>query len=108
VRIEFKTEGGIAYFPGLSKPFIVESEQLSEEQAAELERLIRAAEFFDLPDELGKSPPGAADVQEYTVTIQDGKRRHTVHIRDPFEDENVAALIKYLQKLRSSRKPSVK
>jgi hypothetical protein len=36
MRVQLKIEGGIAYFPGLSRPRVIESDKLSKEEAAEL------------------------------------------------------------------------
>jgi hypothetical protein len=46
MRIRFKTEGGFAYFPGLSKPVTIDTDELPAEEAKELERLIEAADFL--------------------------------------------------------------
>ncbi|MGH8603434.1 MAG: protealysin inhibitor emfourin [Gammaproteobacteria bacterium] len=42
----FTSEGGIAHFPGLSAPVTIESDKLSDADAAELERLVGAARFL--------------------------------------------------------------
>jgi hypothetical protein len=67
LRIQFSTEGGIAYFPGLSQPVTIDSEALSQQQGAELKRLVEAAHFFDLPANVGRPAPGAADYRQYNV-----------------------------------------
>jgi Emfourin len=103
VRIEFKTEGGLSYFPGLSKPRVIDSGQLPEAEATELEQLVHAVGFFELPTELGKGKPGAADYHRYVVTIEDERRRHTVRVIDPIEDPKIASLIEYLQKIKLPR-----
>lgn len=106
MRVELKTEGGIAYFPGLSKPLVVDSAELESAAAAELERLVREAGFFDLPAKVGSPTSGgapargAADLRTYTLIVRDGRRRHTVRLTDPVGDENLAALITFLQNRR--------
>jgi len=40
MRIEFQTEEGIAYFPGLSRPVVIDSNVLAEEEAGELQGLV--------------------------------------------------------------------
>jgi hypothetical protein len=97
MHIEFTTEGGVAYFPGLNKPVIIDSRQLSETEAAELKRRVEAARFFTLPAQIGKPAPGAADYYQYTVTIEADSRRHTVHIVEPMTDANLRELVGFLK-----------
>ena len=97
MRIEFETEGGLAYFPGLSKPVVVDSGELPAAQAAELERLVAAADFFALPPEVGAQAPGAADYVQYTITAEDGGRRHRVRVTDPVRDPTLGALLNALK-----------
>ncbi len=97
MRIQFKTEGGIAYFPGLAEPITFESSQLSPEDASELKRLLGAARFFDLPKKVGAPPRGAADYQTYTVTIEAGGRSHTVHMTDFINEAEAKHLLGFLK-----------
>ncbi len=100
MRIQFKTEGGIASFPGLSKPVTIDSDQLPRQESDELKRLVNAAHFFDLPPVMGSPSPGAADYHQYTITIQDEGKQHTVHLTDLIEDSNLQALLTYLRAQR--------
>jgi hypothetical protein len=97
MRIQFITEGGIAHFPGLSKPVIVDSDQLPAGEAAELTRLVEAARFFDLPAVVGKPPRGAADYYQYSITIEHAGRRHTVQLTDFVEDTYLRQLLDFLR-----------
>ncbi len=104
MRIQFKMEGGIAYFPGLSKPITIDSDQLPKQESDELKRLVNATRFFDLPIAMGLPSPGAADYRQYTITIQDEGKQHTVHLTDLIEDPNLQALLAYLRARRSATK----
>ncbi|MGH9357060.1 MAG: protealysin inhibitor emfourin, partial [Terriglobia bacterium] len=42
MKVEFKVEGGVAFFPGLANPCTVDTGELAEEEADELVRLIQA------------------------------------------------------------------
>ena len=96
MRIEFKREGGIAHFPGLSKPATIDTEQLSHEERAELESLVEEVGFFELP--VSSPPPrGAADYYQYTVTVEAGGRRHTVRFTDLMEDPKLQRLLTILR-----------
>lgn len=97
MRVQLKVEGGIAYFPGLSRPRVIESDKLSEKEAAELERLVDAAHFFKAPAVVGKVRQGAADYRQYSVTIAEGRRSHTVRLTDPIEDVNLQALLDFIR-----------
>ena len=98
MRIEFKTEGGFAHFPGLSKPVVIETDQLPQEESTELEQLVQKARFFDLPGKVNVPRKGAADYSQYTITIQMGKQSHTIKLVDPVDDTNLNELINFLRK----------
>ena len=102
MRVELQTDGGIAYFPGLSKPVVVDSSDLPNEQAAQLRQLIDSTHFFELPAAARSIPKGAADTRSYTITVADGRRRRTVRLRDPIEDTHLQALIEFLQGQRGA------
>jgi hypothetical protein len=102
MRIQFKMEGGIAYFPGLSKPITIDSDTLPKQESDELKRLVNATHFFALPAVMGSPSPGAADYRQYTITIQDEGKQHTVHVTDLIEDPNLQALLAYLRARRSA------
>ena len=57
MRVIFQSEGGIAHFPGLSRPVTIDGDQLPEQAAVELRALIEAARLFDQPAQVGS--PGA-------------------------------------------------
>ncbi len=97
MRVQLKIEGGLAYFPGLARPRVINSDKLSKEEAAELERFVNAAHFFELPDRVGTVQKGAADYRQYIVTIAEGRRSHTVRLTDPVEDTNLQALLDFIR-----------
>lgn len=103
MRIEFKREGGLAYFPGLSRPRSVESRELPPAQAEALEAQVRAARFFELPSVVGASSPGA-DRMRYTLSIEENGRRHTVQFLDPVEEPQLRALLELVQKLEKEHR----
>jgi hypothetical protein len=103
VRIEFKSEGGLAHFPGLSGQIAVDTAQMPAGESGQVERLIETAQFFDLPKVLGQPRPGAADYRKYTVTITDGLRSHSVQVYDPIERTALRNLVDFL-KTKARRK----
>lgn len=97
MRVQFVTEGGIAHFPGLSKPVVIDSARLSEDKATELRRLVEGAQFFSLPPQANKPQRGAADYFRYTITVEEGERRHTVQVTDPVADSGLRELVAFLR-----------
>lgn len=80
MRITFKTDGGLAFFPGLAKPFVLDTQKLGKSDAKKLQSLIDQADFFSLPGTIGQVPLGAADMQQRTMTVEDGEKSHTVKL----------------------------
>jgi hypothetical protein len=97
MRIIFQSEGGIAHFPGLSKPVTIDTDQLPEQAAAELRQLIESVRLFDRPAQVGSPAPGAADYRQFTITVEAGERRHTMRLVEPIEDPALQRLVRFLQ-----------
>jgi len=100
MRIQLKIDGGLAYFPGLSKPITIDSNALPVQEADKLKQLLEAAHFFDLPPVVSAPAPGAADYHRYTITVDDNSKHHTVQLTDPVQEPNLQALLSYLQTQR--------
>jgi hypothetical protein len=98
MRVEFATEGGIAYFPGLSRPVVIDTDNLPEPEAAELQRLLDAANFFEQPAPPRTMPKGAADFRQYTISVAQGRRRHTIRLADPIDDPCLQSLVDFLRR----------
>src|SRR5215211_2587253 len=96
MRVQFKMDGGFVYLPARSEPVTLDTDDLPEGEADELERLIEAAGFFELP-ETSPPPRGAADYFRYTISVTGPERNQTVHLTDPIEDPAVQALVEYLE-----------
>jgi hypothetical protein len=103
VRVQFKSEGGFAYLPGLSQPVTIDTDEFSPEEAGKLEHLVETAGFFGLPA-TSEPPRGGADLRSYTISISSSGRSHTVRIVEPVENPQLQALVDYLaEKARESR-----
>jgi hypothetical protein len=89
-------DGGFVYLPGRSEPVTLDTDEMPESEAGELERLVEAAGFFGLP-ETSPPPSGAADYLRYTISVTSQGRSHTVRLTDPIEDPDVQALVEYLE-----------
>ena len=108
MRIELKREGGLAYFPGRSRPQAFELGELPPEQAAALEARVRAARGFEQPSLVGASHAGGADRIRYTLTLEDGGRRHSVQLIEPVEDPHLRSLLDLLKQLEKERRASAR
>lgn len=100
MRIELVQSGGIAYFPGLSRPLVLELDRLDPAAARVLVSRIEAADFFHLPARVGKAPAGAADCQSYRLTLEHAGRRHSVQALIPVQHPELRALIEAIEQLR--------
>src|SRR5918996_1266496 len=97
MRVIFQTEGGIAHCPGLSRPVTIETDQLPEQEAAELRELMGAARLLDRPAQAGKAARGAADYRQYAITVEADNRQYTVRLTHPVEDPHLQRLLPFLR-----------
>jgi hypothetical protein len=84
-------------FGGMRREARVGTESLPSAEREPLERLVGEAGFFALPEKFPK-PKRGADYFTYTVTVEDGGRRHTVEVAQPQVPENLRPLIRELSK----------
>jgi hypothetical protein len=104
MRIRFEEKGGVAFFPGLSEPATLDSDQLTDGEAEQLRQLTDAARFFTLRSRVGSPSPGAADYKEYSITIEADGKSNTVRLVDPVTDTNLGALLNFIRaKIRAAR-----
>lgn len=101
-RITFRTGGGFAPLPGLSKPVTIDAAALPADTAAELRRLLEAARFFSLPPRVG-GQRDAADYQTYTIDVEAEDRRHAVRVSEPVADPHLRALVDRLRLLAAEK-----
>lgn len=106
MRIDFKIEGGLAYFPGLNKPFTIDSHALPGAEAKQLEALVAKARLFERPNASSAARSmartRAADVQRYMITVGEDGRQRTLQFVDPITDPDVQALVDFLNDARRS------
>jgi hypothetical protein len=104
MKIVFETSGGFVFIAALDRPVTIDTAQMDPQTAHELTALIQSARFFDRPAELAP-PAGAADYRTYTITVDDGRRVHTVRFTDPISDEALGQLVSRLRKLAHPPRP---
>jgi len=95
MRIDFRTEGGLAAMPGLAAPVTIHCDALPVAENARLHDLVRRADFFALPAQQKESP--MPDARSYTIAIDDGGRCKTVTVREPIADSALRDLVDTLR-----------
>jgi hypothetical protein len=78
VTVSVAIDGGLAAFPGLSRPVTVSTADLPPEEADRVAKLVADERLFDVP---GNPPP--PDARSYTVTVASGGTDRTVTAFDP-------------------------
>lgn len=93
----------MAFFPGLARPFVLDTSALSAEESERLTLLVEACRFFDRADAARPARRGA-DAREYVLTIEvESTRRRTLRLRDPVA-QDLADLLDFVRaKQRESR-----
>jgi hypothetical protein len=91
--VSFERSGG---FTGRELKIGFNSEELPEADRNQLEQLVNSADFFDLPKEIEPARPGA-DVFQFTITVEDGRRTHTVAFEQTATPKSLQPLLQWLQ-----------
>lgn len=101
MRIHFVRTGG---FAGMRLANTIDSEELPEEELQALENELDNAHFFELPTFLSESS-GGADRFQYEITVDDGRKTHTVAGGETALPGHVQPLVQHLERLaRTTRK----
>jgi hypothetical protein len=75
----------------------VETQSLPSEERGPLEGLVRDSGFFTLPEKFPK-PGKGADYFTYSITVEDGKRAHTVLVSEPSLPDSLRPLVREVSK----------
>ncbi len=106
MRIRFERSGG---FANIASSVEIDKSTLIESKAKQLQKLLEKARFFDQPVRALGSPQ-ARDEYQYTLTLADDARTHTIETSDTALSPNLARLIAWLEKeaaaKRKREKPS--
>jgi hypothetical protein len=105
MKVEFSVDGGIASFPGLRAPVLIDATTLSPAHGARLRALLAEARFFDVaaPARAATAPDGRC----YTIAADDGLRSRTLTLDEPIASpalrDLVAELSARARDVRNSR-----
>jgi hypothetical protein len=94
MRVQFERSGG---FAGMRQATTVDTETLPPEEGRQLQALVEAAGFFQLPGEITGSP-GGFDRFFYTLTVETEGKRHTVRTGEAAAPASLRTLIDWLTK----------
>lgn len=104
MRVTFKTEGGVAHFPGLARPVRIDTEDLPPGEARELEEGLRAAGLLgEDPDDrrdAGASAENLPDARCHTITVERDDERRSTRVCDPVASPKMGSLISLLERHR--------
>lgn len=106
MHIRFERSGG---FANISSSVEIDTSTLIKGKAKQLQKLLEKTRFFDQPAKALGSPH-ARDEYQYTLTLTDGTRSHTIETSDTALSPDLARLIAWLEKeaaaKRKREKPS--
>jgi hypothetical protein len=94
MRINFKRSGGFAALPALSRPVVIDTDDLSHEKAKEVKGMVEAARSLDHQAAPGESK--SRDAYNYTVEIEDGGAKHVIQTQDGNVPTPLQPLINWL------------
>ena len=96
MHVELTTDGGLAAFPGLATPILVDAAKLSPELSGKLEGLVNSALTEKVPRGSGKDA-SYRDVRHYRITIQRGGTRDNIEADDPKIPPAFNALMEFVK-----------
>ncbi len=97
LRVTYQKHGGLAYFPRLARPVVIDARDLDPEKARELEHLLEEAGFFNLS--ATRDHAARPDAFHYSVKVEQPGRAHAIERTDPIGDAALAKLIAFLDRL---------
>lgn len=92
MKIHFERTGG---FAGINIRSTIDTATLSLKEAEQVRKWIEEASFFNLPDSITGTTPGA-DQFQYKLTVEDRERSKSCLIGERSIPEGLRALIQYL------------
>ena len=93
--ITFERSGGVV---GNEVYFDLDFENLSEDTAERLQKLIDDADFFNLPANLAMS--ATPDEFQYKLTVDNGREYHSVRVTDTTMPKTLLPLVRELTMLK--------
>ena len=92
MRIHFERSGG---FAGLRLQHDLDTTSLPPTEAEEVARLVDSAHFFELPQAIRATQPGA-DRFRYKLAVEAGVQKHSIEVDDAAMPEKLRPLLSWL------------
>jgi Emfourin len=100
VRIRFQNSDGLVFLSRGKPAITLDGALLGETDRLDLEQLVRAARFFDLPEQTAGNLNGGP---AWYITIEEGGRQHSVTVGQPVQGPAMRKLVERLRKLGASQ-----
>ena len=100
MRLRFVRSGG---FAGILLTANLDSENLSSDEMAALEREVAEASFFDLPEQV-ILPSSMPDGFEYEITVSSSNQVRTLKVSESLVTDTLRPLVDHLMKLARTGK----
>lgn len=96
MKISFKTEGGFGFFPGLNKKLEIDTAKLPKQEVEKVTLIVAAIDFENPLPEKEQTKIGA-DLQKYTIEIEDNDSYSKLSIADDEQNIPIQDLLHYLK-----------
>ncbi len=105
MRVRFQNTDGLVFLSRVKPPVTLDGALLGEADRLDLEQLVRAARFFDLPEQ---TPSNINGGPAWYITIEDAGRQHSVKVGQPVQGPAMRRLVERLRKLGATEARKVK
>jgi hypothetical protein len=96
MRVELKISGGFAQFPGLARPLVLQASALSDDAAARLRGLCKAATAEAARHRIAPAE-SIPDGRAYRLTIADEAGTREIACADPLAEGPLTELIEFVR-----------
>ena len=104
IKIEFSQSGGFAPIPLTRRRLTIETNQLSPENSALLEELVKVARLDTAT--VSSPPQGAADYRIYTLVVTGADYSRRVEFTELNSDPELMALVNAIRRLSGLQPPT--
>jgi len=105
VRVRFQNSDGLVFLSRVKPPITLDAALLAQTEREDLEQLVQAARFFELPEQTPSNLNGGA---AWYITIEANGRQHSVKVGQPVQGPAMRRLVERLRKLGASEARKVK
>ncbi len=100
MHIEFERSGG---FAAIMLRTSFDTSEIDEEEARQLEEMVRASDFFSLPERIAPAKAGA-DRFQYRVSVEAQGKSHTIQVDESATPAGLVPLLNHLTLMARTRR----